>query len=537
MAPPENERPGAVITPPPGRDFIRTPSTDFGTPASVAGQLISSTVLRPYQREVIDQINAAAERRIMLVAPTGTGKTVIAAAIIHAAVHEHVLFFVHRREIVRQTRDHLAAFGVTAGIILAGEPVDLMRRVQVASIQTLHARCIRGEQDLPPANIVFVDEAHHATAETYRAIIECHPDAKIIGMTATPCRRDGCGLGSIFECMIECPQVPELIKLGFLVPTKVFAPSQPDLRGVHTRHGDYAEGELADRMDRPELVGDIVSHWHRLAERKKTVVFATSVSHSIHLKEEFCKSGVKAEHIDGSTPKDERDAILQRLSDGDLELVSNCQVLTEGWDQPDVACCVLARPTKSMGLYRQMAGRVIRPYPGKDHALILDHAGAVFRHGFVEDEVEWVLSDYFPARVRAHEKRKLSASDRLVECSQCKAVRTAGRPCDHCGFMPKRPGEYLEVIDGDLAHVHPLGINLQQYSAAEKQCWHAMLVWIGQERSYKPGWAAHKYKERFGHWPVQRYVAPMQPSAEVLAWERHCRIKYAKSMARQVANA
>jgi superfamily II DNA or RNA helicase len=125
-----------------------------------------STVLRPYQREVIDQINAAAERRLMLVAPTGTGKTVIAAAIIRAAADEHVLFFVHRREIVRQTRDHLAAFGVTAGIILAGEPMDAMRRVQVASVQTLHSRCIRGDRDLPPASIVFVDEPHHATAET-----------------------------------------------------------------------------------------------------------------------------------------------------------------------------------------------------------------------------------------------------------------------------------------------------------------------------------------------------------------------------------
>jgi DNA repair protein RadD len=147
------------------------------------------------------------------------------------------------------------------------------------------------------------------------------------------------------------------------------------------RLGDYVEIDLAKAVDKPQLVGDIVSHWHRLAERRKTVVFATSVAHSIHLCEEFAKSGVKVEHIDGKTPKDERDEILKRLSRGEIEVVTNCMVLTEGWDQPDVACCVLARPTKSMGLYRQMAGRIIRPAPGKNHALILDHAGAVFRSG------------------------------------------------------------------------------------------------------------------------------------------------------------
>ena len=233
--------------------------------------------LRPYQREVIAQINAALERRIMLVAPTGSGKTVIASDLIHCAIDRHVLFLAHRRELIRQTRDHLAAFGVTAGIILAGESMDRMRGVQVASVQTLHSRCIRGSQDLPPANIVFVDEAHHCPARSYRTIIERYPAAKIIGMTATPCRRDGHGLGGIFERMVECPQISDLIKLGYLVPTKVFAPSKPDLSGVHTRHGDYVEAELADRMDRAELIGDIVSHWHRLAEHRKTVVFATSV--------------------------------------------------------------------------------------------------------------------------------------------------------------------------------------------------------------------------------------------------------------------
>ena len=162
-------------------------------------------------------------------------------------------------------------------------------------------------------------------------------------------------------------------------------PEHPDLTGVRVERGDYMERQLAERMDQAKLIGDIVEHWHRLAGSGKTVVFATGVAHSVHIRDEFLRSGVLAEHIDGTTPTEERDAILARLSRGETEVVTNCMVLTEGWDQPDVSCIVLARPTKHMGLYRQMIGRVLRPAPGKEYALVLDHAGAVFQHGFVEE--------------------------------------------------------------------------------------------------------------------------------------------------------
>jgi DNA repair protein RadD len=452
--------------------------------------------------------------------------------------NSHVLFLAHRRELIHQARNKLADFGVRAGLILAGHSPDKMLGVQVASIQTLWSRCIRQDNDLPHADIVFVDEAHHARARTYRQIIDAYPDARIIGMTATPCRRDGRGLGNVFDAMVECPQVAELIRLGYLVRTKIFAPVKPNLRGVKVRQGDYAESQLAERMDRPELVGDIVTHWHRHTDGRKTVVFATSVAHSIHLRDEFVKSGVRAEHIDGSTPKDDRDEILARLECGDLELVSNCQVLTEGWDMPDVACCILARPTKSMGLFRQMVGRVIRPAEGKDHALVLDHAGAVFQHGFIEDPVVWTLDEDRKAETPAQEARTLSPSDRLLECSQCQAIRTAGKPCGHCGFMPKRPGEYLHVIDGDLAHLQRNGQqHPYNYTPEERRNFHAMLRHIAQERGYNIGRAAHKYREKFGGWPPDRHLAPIPPSSEVLAWERHCRIRYAKAMQKAAANA
>jgi DNA repair protein RadD len=355
-------------------------------------------------------------------------------------------------------------------------------------------------------------------------------------MTATPCRTDGRGLGNTFETMIQCPQVEELIELGYLVGTKVFAPSTPDLQGVHTRQGDYVQEELARRVDRAELVGDIVSHWHRLADRRKTVVFATNVSHSIHLKDEFIRSGVKAEHIDGSTPKDERDEILARLSAGDLELVSNCMVLTEGWDQPDVSCIVLARPTKSMGLFRQMVGRGLRPYEGKDHCLVLDHAGATYHHGFVQDPVIWTLDEDERAESPEQISRSSSSERKLLSCEKCAAVRTAGKPCSNCGHMPKRRGEHLDVIDGDLAHLDRNGrLHPHQWTPAMKADFQQQLVGIAMQRGYKLGWAAHKFKEKFGHWPRISNVPPKVPTPETLAWERSRRIAWAK--ARASANA
>jgi DNA repair protein RadD len=198
--------------------------------------------LRPYQREVIDRVEAeiaAGRRRVLLVAPTGSGKTVIAAAVVADAVARglRVLVLVHRRELVAQTVDKLFAAGIDAGIIQAGgPPMRLGQSVQVASIQTLHARAIRGSAiELPEADLVIVDEAHHARARTWHRILDSYPKAAILGMTATPVRADGRGLGNVFDVIVECPPVGELINGGFLVSTRVYAPSRPDLAGVHIR--------------------------------------------------------------------------------------------------------------------------------------------------------------------------------------------------------------------------------------------------------------------------------------------------------------
>jgi superfamily II DNA or RNA helicase len=284
--------------------------------------------------------------KVLLVAPTGAGKTVIASEIIKRSVAKYktVLFLAHRREIIQQTSAKLTANGVRHGIIMAGIEPRPMEPVQVASIDTLHSRGVRSEtMRLPSADLLVFDEAHRARGRTREHLISLYPDASMLGMTATPCRGDGRGLGNIFDTMIETPQIAELSRGEYLVKSRIYAPVHPDLRGVRTQRGDYVVGQL-ERMNTDALVGDIVEHWLKYGERRRTVAFAVGVEHSVHIRNEFMCAGLRAEHLDGTTPITEREAILARLAAGETEIVTNCMVLTEGWDMPDVGCCILARP-------------------------------------------------------------------------------------------------------------------------------------------------------------------------------------------------
>jgi DNA repair protein RadD len=497
--------------------------------------------LHPFQQTVVDQVEKEIEqgqRKLLLVAPTGSGKTVMGGAIINRAVERHhrVLVIAHRREIIAQTRDKLIANGVTPGIVLAGSEKELrpFASVQVASIQTLHARAIRSNRmPMPAATWVFIDEAHHGPARTYQAVLERYPDATIIGLTATPVRGDGRGLGNIFDQIIEAPQVAELIVGGYLVKSRVYAPVDPDLKGVRTQSGDYVISQLSARMNTDQLVGDVVSDWLKHGERRKTVAFATDVAHSVHIRNEFINAGARAEHIDGSTPKDERDAILARLKSGETELVTNCMVLTEGWDMPEVGCCILARPTKQIGLYRQMIGRVLRPAEGKPDAIILDHSGAVYCHGLPEDHVEWTLDVDRRAENPTQAKRDRGEEPKLRECPQCQAVMSKP-PCHNCGWMPAlRRGQDRDFADGELGLVIGGKAQAPQYSEGDRSIFFRQLRSVQQTRGYKKGWAAHKFKDKFGHFPPWPYneLPPAIPTDAVLRWVKSRNIAFAKRRA------
>jgi superfamily II DNA or RNA helicase len=502
------------------------------------------TELRPYQQNVVAELERNREsgkRRIIVVAPTASGKTVIAAAIIKQAVsaYQRILFIAHRDELLTQARDKLARFGIAPGIIKAGRDKDARPQamVQIAGIQTLHARAVRAKSmELPAAEYVFVDEAHHIRARTYQTIIEAYPNATLIGLTATPCRGDGRGLGNVFEAMVECPQIGQLIELGFLVRPKIFAPPSPDLRGVEVAStGDYILNQLSDRMNTDPLVGDIVEHWLKHAQRRRAVIFAVDVAHSVHITDELLKSGVKAEHVDANTPAIDRQAILGRLASGETEVVCNCMILTEGFDLPDIGCIVLARPTKSLGLFRQMIGRGLRPAPGKTDVIILDHSGGVHRHGRPDDHIDWTLEPDKRAVNPTHESSKAAApkhADPFCECPACGLLRGRGLGCDACGWQPKPRGRDVEVINGDLIELGKIGPITEQ----QRITFYCELR--GFQRTarrkdgqpYHPRWPAAQYKDKFGSWPPWSWDnhEPLAPTLATLRWIKHRQIAYAK---------
>jgi superfamily II DNA or RNA helicase len=501
--------------------------------------------LRQYQDDVVDEFErkvAAGIRRIIIVAPTGAGKTVIAAEIIKraAAKYQRVLFLAHRDELLTQPRNKLKNFfDIIAGIIKAGRDKDARPQalVQVAGVQTLYWRCVRtNRMELPAADIVFVDECHHVRAMTYQRIIEAYPSAIIVGLTATPCRGDGRGLGNVFEVIIECPQIPELIKLGHLVPVKIFAPPAPDLRGVEVAStGDYVISQLSERMNTDALVGDFVEHWLRHAQRRRTIAFAVDVPHSVDITNELIKSGVRAEHVDGTTPQGDREAILGRLASGETEVVSNCMILTEGFDLPDIGCIGLVRPTRSLGLFRQMIGRGLRPADGKSDVIILDHSGGVYRHGRPDDVIEWVLDSDKRAANPTHQARiaKTGGSDPFCECKACGHLRMRGMACDNCGWEPKPPARAVDYIDADL-------VELGSTSAPTETDRITFFCELrGHQRTarkkdgspYHPKWAVCQYKDKFKSWPPRSWdvYAPLEPSDATRRWIKSRQIAWLRA--------
>lgn len=389
--------------------------------------------LRPYQTACIDaarlQIRAG-KKRVLLVCPTGGGKTVIASEIIRSAGLKgaRVLFLAHRRELIQQTCDKLNRFGVAHGVIQAGYPMALQRSVQVASVQTL----IRRLSVLSRVDLVFVDEAHHVTAgNTYSKILEAYPGAVVLGLTATPWRLDGQGLGDVFDSHVLAATPRELRELAFLVPVGGWEYEAIDTESARVQRGDFVQADLQASAKSARVVGDAVAEWLQHAGGKRTVLFATSIDHSKLMADEFRKAGVPAEHVDGEMPEAERDQVLARLRSGQTLVVCNCNVLTEGFDCPELEVCILLRPTLSTSLALQMIGRILRPAPGKTMARIHDHAGVLAAHGHPYAE-----RDYSPETDgrtnRNVAKQTIPPSKR---CKACKSI-VARWPCDSCGFAP-----------------------------------------------------------------------------------------------------
>lgn len=422
--------------------------------------------LRPYQHRTLERARDAyrrGARRILVVSPTGSGKTAMGSAFVDSAVERgnRVLWLAHRRELIAQASERLDTVGCTRhGVILAGHPrVRPTAPIQVASIQTLHAR-----RERPPADLVVWDEAHHAAAATYGDVRAAYPHAVHLGLTATPERSDGAPMGDSFDALVEGATIAELIEGGWLVPC--------DVIGATPASG---------------LAADPVHAWESLAQGRPTIVFAANVPHSRAITSALQARGVSAEHLDGTTPWGEREAILRRFRDGRTTVLSNVYVLTEGFDAPRAEVCLLARGASHASIYLQMVGRVLRPAPGKSRALLIDLRGVAEQHGLPDCDRVYSLD--------GEAIRPRDAAEQVRQCPECGGCDRPRPSCARCGFVfppPKEP----TIEPRELRPIlRPNATREQQQAAFDR------LVGQARANGYKTGWVGHRFKATFGFWP------------------------------------
>ena len=407
--------------------------------------------LRDYQERAINEVRDSfrmGNRRVLLVSPTGSGKTLMFSWISAGMARndKRITIIAHRRELLKQISKALHAVNVRHSI-LAGGTVGIPRtNVVVASVFTLAKRLSK----YPAPDLIIGDEAHHFTPDsTWGKVVQAFPNARVLGVTATPERLDGKGLGLLFDDMVMGPTVAELTEQGFLSPAEVYAPSKPDLTKARTRMGDYVTADLEETMDKPSITGSAVTHYRKLADGKRAIAFCVSIKHAKDVAADFMAAGYRASHIDGGMDEKERDGVLAKFETGEIQILTSCDLVSEGFDLPAVEVAIMLRPTKSLSLYLQQAGRAIRISPGKEKTVILDHAGNTKMHGFIDEPRDWVLTSE-----NARKKRTDGETPPAVRsCPACFAMHRPMPVCPKCGHIYQAKGRKVEQRDGELVQI------------------------------------------------------------------------------------
>ncbi len=462
-------------------------------------------VLRPYQEKFIADIRSALSksRRVLGVMPTGAGKTICFAYITSGALAKgkRILILVHRGIILDQISNALNEFSVPHGRIQPGWPTST-ESVQIGMIQTTANRW----KSYSPFDMIVVDECHHAVSPTYSKLLENYPEAYVLGVTATPERLDGHGLGNHFSEMVLGPEIPWLIDNGYLADYYYYAPpTKLDISKIKKVNGDYALDELEVAVDKKHITGDAIGHYRDLADGKPAIVFCVGVNHARHVAEAFAEVGYRSESIDGTMTEIERRQRLHGLADGSLQILTSCMLIGEGVDVPAVAAIIHLRPTKSLALKKQFDGRGLRIKLDGGKAIILDHVGNFEEHGTPRTVHEWVLDNKIRKPTKAG----------IRQCKHCYRVFAPREiePCDSespdCLMKPKENPPEIATVNGYLVPVDDSdfpawtrGISLIRAHGRE---WKTLisraqtfeqLRAIALARGYKIGWIYHVMKKR-----------------------------------------
>jgi DNA repair protein RadD len=449
--------------------------------------------LRPYQTQALDAVSGhwrRGSKAVLLVAPTGSGKTTIGAEAIRRAVARgrSCLWIAHRRELITQAFDRLVSEGLHCGVIMADDKrADLSAPVQVCSIDTLTAR---GER--PSAHLVVWDEAHHCAAATWRDLHRAYADSFHLGLTATPERGDGSPLGDIFEDMVVGANVKQLVADGFLVRSQVMVPTP----------------STKSKMNKGEMAMLPLEAYQKFADGQRAVVYCRWVEHARIYARQFNDAGIAAATIDGEMPQADRDSVLKAFADGSIKVILNVYVLTEGWDVPATSCCIIARNIGHAGMYLQMAGRVLRPAPNKTIATIVDLTGSTLEYGLPDDDRQYSLDG-----------KPISTREKLSVCSGC-GLADPENPCERCGYeraLFEIPPAFVAVGNGQMQitgeRIESAAVNRQLLAELTRRC---------LERGHKHGWIFHAYRTKTnGHLlPWQDLQAMIRMMTRIIAQER-----------------
>lgn len=473
--------------------------------------------LHSFQEESADQLRENMRREVksqILVAPTGSGKTVIAASLLAACKrrNKRAIFVCDRIALIDQTSATLDQYGIDHGVIQA----DHWRRrswenVQVASAQTLGRR-----NQWPSADLIIVDEAHTLPKAVAKHIASC--DAFVIGLSATPFTK---GLANHFKAVVTVTTTNALIKAGYLAPFRVFAASEPDMKGAATRAGEWTTDEASARS--MPIVGDCVTEYLKHADGKKFIAFAVDVAHAAELQRQFMASGIHVATYTYKTTTDERDLILDefRKPDSFIRGLISVSALAKGFDVSDIEVVIMARPLRSSFTeHIQILGRGLRAHPGKKECLILDHAGNMLRFwDRMTDFFENGTAELDDGKRKTKEKKKHKEREPM-KCSKCFHVHDPRPACPACGHEYPRKKNEISHLAGQL-----MELTGSTTAGTERQALYSQLLHIAREHGYKEGWANHMYKEKTGVWPDGLRMTIEKPSAKLRSWYLSWRIR------------
>ena len=441
------------------------------------------TNLRPYQTQLLDQIRQSMRRhrRVCAVMPTGAGKSVVIAAIIHAAAAKgrRVLLLAHRRRLINQLSRTVGSWGIEHDVILPGRH-QRGHGIAVGSVQTV----VRRLDKLQPPDLIIIDEAHHLTRDNQWGQVVGHwPNAYLIGKTASPQRLDGRGLGEVFDDLVIGPTPQWLTDEGFLAKARIFCPpTTMDTSKLRKVRGEFDMREAAAALEQAKIHGDAVEHYLKIVAPGTALVSCVSVEFADAMAARFNAAGIPARAITGGCGEDEQERIFDDLGKGIVKVVTYCEMLSEGVDVPSINAAIMLRPTASVTMYLQQVGRCLRPKADGSSAIILDHVGNVQRHGLPTEERNWTLE--------GRDKRKRDAAPSVRMCPRCFAANaTTAQVCGECGHEFTTEARELEESSGELVEIT---VELRR-KRAEVGGARSMedLLRLERQRGYKPGWAKH----------------------------------------------